>query len=217
MNEGSIAVTESITVANSIYLFVKRVFDLIISAFLLIVLSPLFLVIILAIKLDSKGKAIYTQTRIGQNGKTFKLYKFRSMIVDADKVLFELLEKNPEMKMEYDIHKKLKNDPRVTKVGKIIRKLSMDELPQLLNVFNGEMSLIGNRPYLEREIKDMGKYYDEIVKTKPGITGYWQVNGRSKTTFRSRCKMEADYSKRASLKLDMQIFLKTFKVLIKGL
>ena len=93
----------------------------------------------------------------------------------------------------------------------------MDELPQLLNVFNGEMSLIGNRPYLEREIKDMGKYYDEIVKTKPGITGYWQVNGRSKTTFRSRCKMEADYSKRASLKLDMQIFLKTFKVLIKGL
>lgn len=217
MNEGSIAVTESITVANSIYLFVKRVFDLIISAFLLIVLSPLFLVIILAIKLDSKGKAIYTQTRIGQNGKTFKLYKFRSMIIDADKVLFELLEKNPEMKMEYDIHKKLKNDPRVTKVGKIIRKLSMDELPQLLNVFNGEMSLIGNRPYLEREIKDMGKYYDEIVKTKPGITGYWQVNGRSKTTFRSRCKMEADYSKRASLKLDMQIFLKTFKVLIKGL
>ena len=217
MNEGSIAVTESITVTNSIYLFVKRVFDLIISAFLLIVLSPVFLVIILAIKLDSKGKAIYTQTRIGQNGKTFKLYKFRSMIVDADKVLFELLEKNPEMKMEYDIHKKLKNDPRVTKVGKIIRKLSMDELPQLLNVFNGEMSLIGNRPYLEREIKDMGKYYDEIVKTKPGITGYWQVNGRSKTTFRSRCKMEADYSKRASLKLDMQIFLKTFKVLIKGL
>ena len=217
MNEGSIAVTESITATNSIYLFVKRVFDLIISAFLLIVLSPLFLVIILAIKLDSKGKAIYTQTRIGQNGKTFKLYKFRSMIVDADKVLFELLDKNPDMKMEYDIHKKLKNDPRVTKVGKLIRKLSIDELPQLFNVFNGEMSLIGNRPYLEREIKDMGKYYDEIVKTKPGITGYWQVNGRSKTTFRSRCKMEADYSKRASLKLDMQIFLKTFKVLIKGL
>lgn len=217
MNEGSIAVTESIAVTNSIYLFVKRVFDFIISSILLIVLSPLFLVIILAIKLDSKGKAIYTQTRIGQNGKTFKLYKFRSMIVDADKVLFELLDKNPDMKMEYDIHKKLKNDPRVTKVGKLIRKLSIDELPQLFNVFNGEMSLIGNRPYLEREIKDMGKYYDEIVKTKPGITGYWQVNGRSQTTFRSRCKMEADYSKRASLKLDMQIFLKTFKVLIKGL
>ena len=217
MNEGSIAVTESITATNSIYLFVKRVFDFIISSILLIVLSPLFLVIILAIKLDSKGKAIYTQTRIGQNGKTFKLYKFRSMIVDADKVLFELLDKNPDMKMEYDIHKKLKNDPRVTKVGKLIRKLSIDELPQLFNVFNGEMSLIGNRPYLEREIKDMGKYYDEIVKTKPGITGYWQVNGRSQTTFRSRCKMEADYSKRASLKLDMQIFLKTFKVLIKGL
>lgn len=217
MNEGSIAVTESITATNSIYLFVKRVFDFIISSILLIVLSPLFLIIILAIKLDSKGKAIYTQTRIGQNGKTFKLYKFRSMIVDADKVLFELLDKNPDMKMEYDIHKKLKNDPRVTKVGKLIRKLSIDELPQLFNVFNGEMSLIGNRPYLEREIKDMGKYYDEIVKTKPGITGYWQVNGRSKTTFKSRCKMEADYSKRASLKLDMQIFLKTFKVLIKGL
>ena len=217
MNEGSIAVTESITVTNSIYLFVKRAFDLIISITLLLVLSPLFLLIILAIKIDSKGKAIYTQTRIGQNGKTFKLYKFRSMITDADRVLFELLEKNPDMKMEYDIHKKLINDPRVTRVGKIIRKLSMDELPQLINVINGDMSLIGNRPYLEREIKDMGRYYEDIIKTKPGITGYWQVNGRSKTTFKSRCKMEADYSKRASLKLDMQIFLKTFKVLVKGL
>lgn len=217
MNEGSIAVAESISVTSSIYLFVKRVFDLIISSVLLISLSPLFLIIVIAIRLDSKGKAIYTQTRIGQNGKTFKLYKFRSMVVDADKILFELLEKNPEMKMEYDIHKKLVNDPRVTRVGKIIRKLSLDELPQLLNVFNGEMSLIGNRPYLEREIKDMGRYYEDIVKTKPGITGYWQVNGRSKTTFKSRCKMEADYSKKASLKLDMQIFLKTFKVLVKGL
>lgn len=217
MNQGSIAVTETINVTNSIYLSVKRVFDVLISLILLIALSPLFLIIILAIRMDSKGKAIYTQTRIGQNGKTFKLYKFRSMIVNADKVLFELLESNPEMKMEYDIHKKLKNDPRVTKVGRIIRKLSMDELPQLINVLNGDMSLIGNRPYLEREIKDMGRYYDEIIKTKPGITGYWQVNGRSKTTFRARCKMEADYSKRASLKLDMQIFLKTFKVLIKGL
>lgn len=217
MNEGSIAVAESISVTSSIYLFVKRVFDLIISGVLLITLSPLFLIIVIAIRLDSKGKAIYTQTRIGQNGKTFKLYKFRSMVLDADKILFELLENNPEMKMEYDIHKKLVNDPRVTRVGKIIRKLSLDELPQLLNVFNGEMSLIGNRPYLEREIKDMGRYYEDIVKTKPGITGYWQVNGRSKTTFKSRCKMEADYSKKASLKLDMQIFLKTFKVLVKGL
>ncbi len=217
MNEGSIAVAESMSVTSSIYLFVKRVFDLIISSVLLITLSPLFLIIAVAIRMDSKGKAIYTQTRIGQNGKTFKLYKFRSMVVDADKVLFELLEKNPEMKMEYDIHKKLVHDPRVTRVGKIIRKLSLDELPQLLNVFNGEMSLIGNRPYLEREIKDMGRYYEDIVKTKPGITGYWQVNGRSKTTFKSRCKMEADYSRRANLKLDMQIFLKTFKVLIKGL
>lgn len=217
MNEGSIAVAESLSVTSSIYLFVKRVFDLIISSVLLITLSPLFLIIVIAIRLDSKGKAIYTQTRIGQNGKTFKLYKFRSMVLDADKILFELLENNPEMKMEYDIHKKLVNDPRVTRVGKIIRKLSLDELPQLLNVFNGEMSLIGNRPYLEREIKDMGRYYEDIVKTKPGITGYWQVNGRSKTTFKSRCKMEADYSKKASLKLDMQIFLKTFKVLVKGL
>lgn len=217
MNEGSIAVAESISVTSSIYLFVKRVFDLIISSVLLITLSPLFLIIVITIRLDSKGKAIYTQTRIGQNGKTFKLYKFRSMVLDADKVLFELLEKNPDMKMEYDIHKKLVHDPRVTRVGKIIRKLSLDELPQLLNVFNGEMSLIGNRPYLEREIKDMGRYYEDIVKTKPGITGYWQVNGRSKTTFKSRCKMEADYSKKASLKLDMQIFLKTFKVLVKGL
>lgn len=222
MNESSIIVTDNLTVEktnirSNLYLIVKRMFDILISSILLIVLFPIFLIIILAIKLDSKGKAIFTQGRIGLNGKTFKLYKFRSMILDADKVLFELLEKDENIRKEYAINKKLKNDPRVTRVGKIIRKLSLDELPQLINVFNGDMSLIGNRPYLPREKEEMNDYYFEIVKTKPGITGYWQVNGRSKTTFKSRLKMEADYSNKASIKLDIKIFFKTFIVLIKGI
>lgn len=203
--------------SKSMYLGIKRGFDLIFSLIAFILLSPIFLLIILLIRIDSKGRAIYTQERIGLNGKLFKLYKFRSMVLDADRVLFELLEKDELLALEYKVNKKLRNDPRVTRVGKVIRKLSLDELPQLLNVIKGDMSLIGNRPYLPREIEDMQPYYEDIVKSKPGITGLWQTNGRSSTTFRNRCKMEAEYSSKMSLKMDIKIFFKTFYVMFKGL
>lgn len=217
MNVNEMSVEASLTMSKTTYLVIKRIFDVVISLFAIIVLSPLLLLTILAIRIDSKGKAIYTQDRIGLNGKLFKLYKFRSMVVDADRQLEEILAKDDVLALEYRINKKFKNDPRITRVGKIIRKLSIDELPQLVNVLKGDMSLIGNRPYLPREIDDMRPYFEQIVKTKPGITGLWQTSGRSNTTFKTRCKLEADYSDNASITMDIKIFFKTFIVVFKGL
>lgn len=199
---------------NISYLAFKRLFDIIVSSVALIMLSPLFLILAILIKLDSKGSIILTQDRIGKDGKLFKFYKFRSMVVNADELLIDLIKNDKKLALEYKINKKLVNDPRITRVGKFIRKTSIDELPQLFNVLKGDMSLIGNRPYLPREKEDMGYYFDDIVSTKPGITGYWQVSGRSKTTFKNRLKMESDYSKIQSLDLDVYIFFKTFAVLL---
>lgn len=201
----------------SLYSFVKRFFDILFSLTALVILSPVLIVVSILIRLDSKGKAIFVQKRIGLNGKLFNMYKFRSMYQNADAILEEMIANDPAVADEYAINKKLKNDPRITRVGKFIRKTSIDELPQLFNVLTGDMSLIGNRPYLPKEMNDMGGYLHEIVKTKPGITGYWQVSGRNDTSFIHRCKLEATYSHKACFKLDLKIFFKTFKVLFKGL
>ena len=125
-----------------------------------------------------------------------------------------MLEENEELREEYRINKKLANDPRITKVGKILRKTSLDELPQLINIFLGQMSIIGNRPYLPREKEDMGEYFNDILKTKPGLTGYWQVSGRSNCTFSERLKLEKYYSEHCGLKMDIKIFFKTFYVVL---
>lgn len=217
MHSAEMVVDTSMTLSKRAYFIIKRAFDVFASLLGLIVLSPLLLLTIIAIRLDSKGKAIFTQERIGLNGKLFKLYKFRSMVTNADEILKDILSKDDVLALEYRVNKKFKNDPRITRVGKIIRKLSIDELPQLLNVLKGDMSLIGNRPYLPREIDDMRPYYEKIVSTKPGITGLWQTSGRSNTTFKTRCKLESDYSENASLTMDIQIFFKTFIVVFKGL
>ena len=136
--------------------------------------------------------------------------------MNAEQVLEDLMAKDVDIRNEYLTNKKLENDPRITKMGKFIRKTSIDELPQLINVLKGDMSLIGNRPYLPREKDDMGIYYEDIVKTKPGITGYWQVNGRSNVTFKERCQMESYYSNNFSLLLDIKIFFLTFYVVLFG-
>ena len=185
----------------------KRLFDLVFSIYglCLLVIATIFVKIGYILCGDFKS-VFYTQQRIGKNGKLFKFYKFRTMCKDADKVLEKLLESDPKIREEYNINKKLKNDPRVTKVGKIIRKLSIDEMPQFINILKGDMTLIGNRPYLPREIEDMGLYYKDIIKTKPGLTGYWQVNGRSNTTFLKRLQLEREYSNIANLWLDIKIF-----------
>jgi lipopolysaccharide/colanic/teichoic acid biosynthesis glycosyltransferase len=216
--QNNVAVADMVDVKKNLYYFLKRGFDIVVSLVALILLSPLFLAVIIAIKLEDRGKAIFTQERIGLGGTTFKLYKFRSMVLNADEILMEILkDETSDLAKEYILNKKFREDPRITKVGKFIRRTSIDELPQLVNILKGEMSLIGNRPYLPREKEDMKPYYYDIVKTKPGLTGYWQVNGRSNTTFKHRCKLEAEYSNNMSFRMDFKIFFKTFIVLFKGM
>ena len=206
-----------VSVRKISYLVIKRIFDILISIIGLILLIPIALVIKIAYMFTGDFTSIFfVQERIGKNGKLFKFFKFRSMVPNADEVLFRTMELDEIIAAEYNKNKKLKNDPRVTKIGRAIRKLSIDELPQFINVFLGDMSLIGNRPYLPREKQDMGKYFDSIVMTKPGLTGYWQVNGRSDTTFEERLKLEKEYSEKASLLLDIKIFFKTFIVVLFG-
>ena len=200
-----------------VYLVIKRVFDIFASLVGCVFLIPITIFIKIATMLTGDFSSIFfTQNRIGKDGVEFKLYKFRSMIPNADEVLFKLLKKNKRMALEYKKNKKLKNDPRITKIGKLIRKTSIDELPQLINVLKGDMSMIGNRPYLPREKEDMGEYYDDIVRTKPGITGYWQVSGRSNVSFENRLKLESYYSKHNGLRFDIKIFFKTISVVLFG-
>lgn len=197
------------------YSFLKRTVDITASAAALLLLSPVFLVTSLAIRKDSDGPAMFTQKRIGKDGKLFEIYKFRTMVPDADKKLFEMLEKDEKAKEEYKLNKKLKHDPRITKVGNFLRKTSIDELPQLINVLKGDMSLVGPRPYLPREIKDMGEYYDTIIESKPGITGLWQVSGRSNTTFEQRLEFDKEYTENKGFLYDMGLLTKTVGVVVK--
>ena len=159
----------------------------------------------------------YTQDRVGQNGKTIHMFKYRSMIYSEEKkaeLLKETL-KNPRRKKEFEEYKKLEKDPRVTPVGKFLRRLSIDEFPQFINILIGDMSLIGPRPYLPNEVKDMGDYYDYIVRCKPGLTGLWQATGRSDITFKERLIMEKRYSEQYGFAMDLKIFFKTFKAVFQ--
>lgn len=221
MNEGISMEVESsknasLLIKTYIYLFVKRVFDIIVSLVGIVFLIPIAIVIKISYMINKDFHSIFfVQKRIGKNGREFKFYKFRSMVVNADEVLMKMLKEDEELAREYKKNKKLKNDPRITKIGKIIRKASIDELPQLINVLKGDMSMIGNRPYLPREKEDMGEDFNVIVSTKPGITGYWQVSGRSEVSFDYRLKLEKYYSEHCGLKMDMKIFFKTFKVVLR--
>ncbi|MCI8497895.1 MAG: sugar transferase [Bacilli bacterium] len=197
-----------------LYLIVKRAADIVLSGIGLILVAPILLIVAVLIKLDSKGPVFLDQKRIGKDGKMFRIYKFRSMVDHAEDVLMELMENDPAIKEEYITKKKLENDPRVTKIGKFIRKTSIDELPQLINIFLGDMSLVGPRPYLAMEIEDMGLTYFTIIKMTPGLTGPWQVAGRSNIGFRERCAIDCRYYKERSLKDDFKIILKTFKVVL---
>lgn len=200
---------------HKLYLGAKRIFDIICAFIGCLFLLPISIIVKISYIISGDFHSIYfTQKRIGKNGQLFNFYKFRSMVPNADEELERILKENKELAEEYKINKKLENDPRVTKMGKILRKTSLDELPQLINVLKGDMSLIGNRPYLPREKFDMGVYYNDIVKTKPGLTGYWQVSGRSDTTFDERLELEKYYSNNISWKMDVKIFFKTFKVVL---
>lgn len=179
----------------------------------LVLFSPLFLILAILIKRDG-GPVFYGQTRIGQHGKPFKCWKFRSMAVDADKILQNILTENPEAREEWARDFKLKNDPRITPVGHFLRKTSLDEIPQIFNVLCGEMSLVGPRPIVEAE----KAYYGDVLKyylaMKPGITGLWQISGRNDTTYERRVSLDRQYAQQRSFFKDMEILLKTVFVVI---
>lgn len=195
----------------------KRFFDIVIGSLLCIPLVPIIFIIAFCIKLDSKGPAFFNAERIGKKGETFTCYKFRSMHLDSQKILEEYLAENPAAKEEWDTYAKLRDyDPRVTKVGKWIRKYSLDELPQILNVIKGDMSLVGPRPYLPREKEDIGEYLSTITLTVPGITGFWQTSGRNDVSFAGRVAMDTWYVRNWSIWLDLMYLFKTAKIVFTG-
>lgn len=206
------------------YTATKRIIDVVGSILLVIVFSPVCLITAVAIKIGSPGPVFAdTPQRVGKNGRLFKLFKFRSMIVNAH----EKLRSDPNLKKLYSQYKrnsyKLLDDPRVTRVGRFIRKHSLDEIPQLLNVLMGDMSLVGPRPYYPDELVEQQRKYPHtkdlvkvVLSAKPGITGYWQVSGRSEVNFDKRIKMDADYVRKRSLVMDISILLKSPWAMISG-
>lgn len=194
----------------------KRLIDILGGIVGTIVLIPLTIGIAIAnLICKDNGPIFYSQYRMGKNGKLFKMYKYRSMVVGADEKLKKYLEDNEEARKEYKKYKKLKHDPRVTKVGEFIRKTSLDEFPQFINVLKGDMSLVGPRPYLEREKEDMNGYYKYITTFKPGLTGLWQISGRSDVDFATRIDLDMQYYYNHSLKGDIKILFKTAMKLVK--
>jgi len=206
------------------YDFTKRLIDIVVSLALLIIFSPVFIFIPILIKLNSSGPVFADiPKRVGGEGKTFRMYKFRSMIYNAH----DLLLKDPKFRRLYEKYKKgsykLKDDPRITKVGRFIRRFSVDELPQIFNVLHGDMSIVGPRAYFPDELEDQQKVYpgtkkyvQELLKAKPGITGHWQTSGRSEVNFDKRVKMDADYVRKRSVLQDIIIILKTPWAMLSG-
>ena len=192
------------------YLFFKRLIDISISFLGLVILSPLLLLIAALIKLESKGAVIFSQYRIGHKGKKFKMYKFRSMVEDAELLKKNLVEKNEMSGPMF----KMKRDPRVTKIGKFIRKTSIDEIPQLLNVLKGEMSLVGPRPSLESEVNDFEKWMLKRLDVKPGLTCYWQVSGRNDIGFEQWMNLDIKYVDERSIFVDIKLIFKTIFLLL---
>ncbi len=191
------------------YYFFKRTMDILCSLTGLIILLPIFLIIGIIIKLESRGPVFFAQERIGQNGEVFKMYKFRSMVVNAEKLKRELQCKNEMSGPMF----KMKNDPRVTKVGRFIRKTSIDELPQLFNILKGEMSLVGPRPSLPKEVQKFDDWMMTRLEVKPGLTCYWQVSGRNDIDFEEWMELDIKYVHERSILIDIKLILKTFSVL----
>lgn len=193
--------------------FLKRTIDVVATLLAIIILLPIFVLIYCCIKLsDISSPVIFVQERIGINGQSFKMYKFRSMCVDAEDKLEKLIDKNEAEGAMF----KIKEDPRVTPIGKFLRKYSLDELPQFFNVLKGDMSLVGPRPCLYRELQNYSEYHKLRLRVKPGITGLWQVSGRSGLSFEQMIELDLIYIKNLSLKNELIILLKTFIVVFKS-
>lgn len=206
------------------YEITKRILDVVLSIILLIVFSPIIVIIAIWIKLDSPGPIFAdTPARVGKNGKLFKMYKFRSMVKNAH----EMLREDPEFANLYQAYKtqsyKLRNDPRITRVGHFIRKYSLDEVPQFINIIKGDMALVGPRAYYPDELRDQQKKYPQtresvkiVLSIKPGLTGYWQVTGRSEINFDKRIQMDATYVRKRSLSYDLAIIAKSPHAMLSG-
>jgi|YelNatPaOPRAMG01_1025707.scaffolds.fasta_scaffold00630_9 exopolysaccharide biosynthesis polyprenyl glycosylphosphotransferase len=190
--------------------YIKEIIDIILASLGLTFFLPLILLISLLIKLDSKGPVIFKHKRVGRYGKDIYVWKFRTMYEDADKIL----EMNPKLKLEFEKNFKLKDDPRITRVGKFLRKWSLDEIPQLFNILKGDMSIVGPRPVVRKELLKYGSFADEILRVKPGLTGLWQVSGRSDLDYARRVQLDLYYIQNWSLALDLKIILKTIPTVI---
>lgn len=194
---------------SKVYIVVKRLIDILASLLGILCLSPLMIIVAVLIKIDSKGLIIFSQERVGKNGQIFKMYKFRSMVANAEEMLDRLKDKNEMSGPMF----KIKEDPRITKIGKIIRKTSIDELPQLFNVLKGDMSLVGPRPNLPNEVAEFSSYHRKKLLVKPGLTCYWQVMGRNEIGFEEWMELDIKYLKERNLWIDIKLIIKTFFVL----
>jgi len=199
--------------------FLKRAFDILFSLSFISLFSPVYLLICLLVKLDSRGRAFYVGERLGRGGKVIKIFKFRTMHADAELSLQDILKKNPDIRREWEIFRKIQHDPRCTCIGRFLRKKSFDELPQFFNVLKGEMSVVGPRPHLATELQREGgsplkKHANLILKVKPGVTGLWQTSGRNQLSYEDRVKLDRLYITNRSFFYDMFILLKTIPSII---
>ena len=197
-----------------VYKLIKKIFDIVFSLFILITFIPLFLIISSLIKLSSRGPIFFLQERIGKNNIPFKCIKFRTMYPEAKDILKNLLNNDEKIKKEFEQTHKIKNDPRITTIGKLLRKTSLDELPQFINVLRNEMSIVGPRPIVKAEKKKYGKNSVKLLSIKPGITGLWQVSGRNNLTYRKRVMLDINYVKNYNLLMDIRILIRTFGVIL---
>ncbi len=195
---------------------VKRIIDITGALVGMIILIPVTIIVaILNFVNKENGPIFYAQKRIGKDGRVFKMYKFRTMVVDADKKLKTILENDPELRKEWEENRKLKNDPRITKIGNFLRKTSIDEIPQFVNVLIGNLSLVGPRAVVYDEIEKFGDYQKDVISVKPGITGYWAANGRSDTSYEERVFLETKYARNWNVWMDLKILVKTVVSVVK--
>jgi lipopolysaccharide/colanic/teichoic acid biosynthesis glycosyltransferase len=192
----------------------KRTGDVLFSLGMLLLGAPVFLLLAVLVKISSPGPVFYVQRRVGRGYRHFGCIKFRTMRPDADRVLARVLADSPEMKAEFERDFKLREDPRITPIGRFLRRSSLDELPQFLNVLRGEMSVVGPRPIVDKEIDRYGPYMDEVLAVRPGLTGLWQVSGRNNLSYAKRVRLDVAYARGRSFLLDFAIILRTFGVLL---
>ena len=194
--------------------FFKRLFDILFSLSVLILFAPVYLLLALSIALSSPGPIFYVQERVGKNRKMFYCLKFRTMVENADDILLEIMEKSPHLRQEFEDNFKLKQDPRITWIGRFLRVTSLDEFPQFWNVLKGDMSVVGPRPLVEEELPRYGRYINKVLTIRPGITGLWQVSGRNDIPYPRRVQIDLYYANDKNLWMDMWIVFKTIGVVI---